>query len=110
MIAVSIVLRIQPEKRSEFLGAIKYLILRMRWLPGCLGCRLVTECDASDTYSLLAEWNDRPALDRFLDSRELDVLQGMRLLLRDDPQATIDDIVTRARVPFITRAQRTEQA
>jgi quinol monooxygenase YgiN len=101
MIGVSIVLRIQPDKRLEFLSAIKSLITRMRWLPGCLGCRLVIECDASETFSLLAEWNDRVAFDRFMESRELVILQGMRLLLRDDPHAVIDDIITRAHLSFV---------
>lgn len=107
MIAVSIVLRIQPEKRLEFLSAIKSLMTRIRWLPGCLGCRLVVECDAVETFSLLAEWNDRSAFNRFLDSGELVILQGMRLLLRDDPHAVIDDVITRARMPFVKARRET---
>lgn len=100
MIVVSVILRIQTDKRLEFLSAIRYLMPRVRWQPGCLGCRLVAECDVTDTFSLVAEWNDRDALDRFLRSRELDILQGMRLLLRDDPHAVVDDVITRAHVPF----------
>jgi quinol monooxygenase YgiN len=96
MLVVSVMLRIQPEKRSEFLGAIDSLLLRMRWLPGCLGCRLVGEHDAVDTWSIVCEWDDRRTFDRFLRSRELDILQGMRMLLRDDPRVTVDDVVTRA--------------
>jgi quinol monooxygenase YgiN len=96
MLVVSVLLRIRAEKRSEFLGAIDSLLPRMRWLPGCLGCRLVAEYDAVDTWSIVCEWDGRHTFDRFLRSRELDILQGMRMLLRDDPRVTVDDVVTRA--------------
>jgi quinol monooxygenase YgiN len=96
MLVVSVMLRIQPEKRGEVLSAMNSLLPRMQWLPGCLGCRLVTEYDSADTWSLVSEWDDRQTFDRFLRSRELDILQGMRILLRDDPHVTVDDVVTRA--------------
>jgi quinol monooxygenase YgiN len=96
MLVVSVLLRIQPEKRAEFLSAMQSLLPRVQWLPGCLGCRLVAEYDSADTCLLVSEWDDRPTFDRFMHSRELDILQGMRMLLRDDPRVTVDDVVTRA--------------
>ena len=96
MLVVSVMLRIRSEKRSEFLGAIDSLLPRMRWLLGCLGCRLVAEYDAQDTWSIVCEWDDRLTFDRFMRSRELDILHGMRMLLRDDARVTVDDVVTRA--------------
>lgn len=98
MIALSITLRTQQATQIEFLSTMKGLVIQLRRSPGCVGCRLVSESETADAYTLIVEWDDRGAFEWFLQSRELMILQGMRLLLRDDPVATVDDVLTRTRV------------
>lgn len=49
---------------------------------------------------MLTEWSTREAFDAFLASREFMVLQGMRMLLRKDPETVLDEVVGRAIVPL----------
>ena len=104
--ALGLVALVMGARTSEAqdVGALARLVLEQRQQLDAQGPLIddpVVECDASETFSLLAEWNARHAFDRFLESGELVILQGMRLLLRDDPHAVIDEIVTRARLPFV---------
>jgi hypothetical protein len=63
--------------------------------------------DAGDTQllTLVSEWDSREALDSFLASREFLILQGMRMVLRDDPQVILDEILLRSRVPLGSKAR-----
>jgi hypothetical protein len=55
--------------------------------------------------SLVSEWDSREALDGFLSSREFLILQGMRLVLRDDPQVILDEILLRSRMSLGARSR-----
>jgi len=55
--------------------------------------------------TLVSEWDSREALDSFLASREFLILQGMRMVLRDDPQVILDEILLRSRVPLGSKAR-----
>jgi hypothetical protein len=54
--------------------------------------------DAGDgqLLTLVSEWDSREALDGFLSSREFMILQGMRIVLRDDPQVVLNEILLRS--------------
>jgi hypothetical protein len=73
---------------------------RTRWLPGCLGSRLVAATDDSRALTLVHEWSDRRALERFLDSGEYRVLRGMRFLMDAEPRLAVDEVIVRARIPL----------
>ena len=91
-------LRVKDDKRSEALSAIDGFIRRMRMWPGCLTCRLMTDAGDTQLLTLISEWDSREALDGFLASREFLILQGMRMVLRDDPQVILDEILLRSRM------------
>jgi hypothetical protein len=63
--------------------------------------------DASDTQLLafVSEWGSRAALDGFLASREFLILQGMRLVLHDDPQVILAEILFRSRMSLGTKSR-----
>jgi quinol monooxygenase YgiN len=93
-------LRVREDKRGEALSAIDGFIRRMHAWPGCLKCRLLTDAGDGEALTLVSEWDSREALDTFLASREFLILQGMRMVLRDDPQIVLDEILIRSRISF----------
>jgi quinol monooxygenase YgiN len=98
-------LRVREDKRSEALSAIDGFIRRMHAWPGCLTCRLMSDAGDTQLLTLVSEWDSREALDSFLASREFLILQGMRMVLRDDPQVILDEILLRSRVPLGSKAR-----
>ena len=91
-------LRVRDDKRSEALSAIDGFIRRMRAWPGCLTCRLLADASDGEMLTLVSEWDSREGLDGFISSREFLILQGMRMVLRDDPQVILDEILLRSRM------------
>jgi quinol monooxygenase YgiN len=91
-------LRVRDDKRSEALSAIDGFIRRMRCWPGCLTCRLLADASDGEMLTLVSEWDSREGLDGFIASREFLILQGMRMVLRDDPQVILDEILLRSRM------------
>jgi quinol monooxygenase YgiN len=91
-------LRVKDDKRSEAISAIDGFIRRMHSWPGCLTCRLMTDVRDSQLLTLVSEWDSRDAVDGFISSREFLILQGMRVVLRDDPQVVLDEILLRSRM------------
>ena len=98
-------LRVKENKRTEALSAIDGFIRRMHTCPGCLTCRLLTDALDSQLLTLVSEWDSREALDGFLSSREFLILQGMRIVLRDDPQVILDEILLRSRMSLGARSR-----
>jgi quinol monooxygenase YgiN len=98
-------MRVKDDKRLEALSAIDGFIRRLHSCPGCLTCRLMADAGDSQLLTLVSEWDSREALDGFLSSREFLILQGMRMVLRDDPQVILDEILLRSRMP-LGRASR----
>ena len=98
-------LRVKDDKRSEALSAIDGFIRRMHAWPGCLTCRLMTDAGDSQLLTLVSEWDSREALDGFISSREFTILQGMRMVLRDDPQVILDEILLRSRMSLGARSR-----
>jgi quinol monooxygenase YgiN len=96
-------LRVRDDKRSEALSAIDGFIRRMRSWPGCLTCRLLADASDGEMLTLVSEWDSREGLDGFIASREFLILQGMRMVLRDDPQVILDEILLRSRMSLGTK-------
>ena len=59
----------------------------------------------SQLLTLVSEWDSREALDGFISSREFLILQGMRMVLRDDPQVILDEILLRSRMSLGARSR-----
>ncbi len=92
MVRVSLRIRMRPHKRDEALNAIDALAERMRHAPGCSRCALLTEVEDHNSVALESEWTDMKSAEAFFDSRELQILRGIRILLRDEPLIVLDDV------------------
>lgn len=100
MYVASVILSLRHNTRTEVLSAVDQLMRHLRSTPGSLGCRLLAEANDADALVLVSEWATRDALETFLTSREFTVLQGMRILLRKDPETVLDEVVGRATMPL----------
>ena len=98
MQVASVTLRVHQKKRVEALSAIDELMRQMRASPGCLSCRLLVDSVDGTDLRLISEWDERRDVEAFLASRNFLILTGMRILLREDPQAVLDEITARTRV------------
>jgi quinol monooxygenase YgiN len=100
VLVTSFACHVKSEKESELRASLANLMDRTRWLPGCLGCRLVAASDDPRSFTLIHEWSDHQALDGFLESAEYRVLRGMRFLMDEEPRLAVDEVVVRARIPL----------
>jgi quinol monooxygenase YgiN len=98
MQVASVTLRVLQRKRVEALSAIDELMRHMRTSPGCLSCRLLVDAVDGTELMLISEWDDRRDVDAFLGSHNFLILTGMRILLREDPHAVLDDVSVRTRL------------
>lgn len=99
MLIVTLTFDVRPDKRTEFLGAATRVVQLVRWSTGCLGCRLVTDCENDNLITFISEWDRRSYLDLFLASPEFQVLEGTRFLLQQGPTLAIDEVISRGRQP-----------
>jgi quinol monooxygenase YgiN len=103
VLIASLSFEVRPETRTEFVSAVNHMMQTLRWSDGCLGCRFVSDCENENLFSLISEWDNRTFLDRHLGSTEFKILEGTRFLLRDGPRLSIDEVVSRGRLPGTAR-------
>lgn len=101
MLLASIGFRVQPHKLGEALSAVDETVRRMRTAPGCARTRLLSDTEDPNTFTVLSEWQTAASADSFFASREFQIFRGIRMLLRDEPVITIDDV--RSRVTRLLR-------
>jgi quinol monooxygenase YgiN len=106
VLVAQFLLTVKSDKRGEFMSALAGLIDRTLRLPGCIGCKLTADCRDSDGYFLISEWNGREEFQRFLSSRELQVLCGMRGLMNAEPRAIVDEVTKRTESRLSLRGSR----
>jgi quinol monooxygenase YgiN len=104
VLIVALSFDVRPEHQREFVSAVTHVACAIRWAPGCLGCRLVADCESPTLFTLYSEWDGRPFLNRHLASPEFQVLTGTKFLLRSGPTLTIDEVVSYGRHPGPVRS------
>jgi quinol monooxygenase YgiN len=92
MLIASLSFRVQPHKRSEVLSAVDSLVQSMRGARGCARSRILADTEDPNAFVIASEWNDSAAAEAFFASREFQIFRGIRILLRDDPLITFDDV------------------
>ena len=95
MLIASLRFDVLPAKRQEFLSAVVDIVQTVRSSHGCLGCRLVSDCENENVFLLVSEWEQNLWLDRHLGSPEFKILRGTRILLREGPLLSVDEVLTR---------------
>ena len=78
MLIASLSFDVRPDKRGEFVSAVNGIVQSLRWSQGCRACRLVTDCENPNQFTLLSEWDNETFLERYFASTEFQVLEGTR--------------------------------
>ena len=99
MLIASLICEVHPEKQREFVSAATRLLDRLRRQRGCLGCRLMFDCENPNVVALISEWDQPDFLEEYLESGEFHILEGARFLLRDGPRLSVDEVISRGRFP-----------
>jgi quinol monooxygenase YgiN len=105
MLIASLMFDVRPDKRAEFVSAVGDILDTLRSSRGCLGCRLVSDCENENVFVMTSEWNDGTSLEQHLASSEFQILEGTRILLRDGPSLSVDEVLSRRRAPRPRRRQ-----
>ncbi len=95
VVTASLRFRVQPHSLAEAMSAVDAIADRMRRAPGCMCSHLLGDVDDPNTFTLVSEWADAEAAETFLQSSEFRLFRGIRVLLRDEPVVTLDDVRTR---------------
>lgn len=95
VVTASLLFRVQPQNQGEVLSIVNTIAERMRRAPGCCHNRLLSDLDDPNAFVLMSEWPDMASAEAFLLSREVQVVRGIRVLLRSEPVVVLDQISNR---------------
>jgi quinol monooxygenase YgiN len=76
MITMMVVVKVRPEKREEFLQAMRSLNSAREKQEGLRKCTLYQEIDDHTGFSLMHEWETQEELERYLGAEKFRVLLG----------------------------------
>jgi quinol monooxygenase YgiN len=97
VLIASITFDVRPSKRAEFLSGVRQILEAVRWAPGCLGCRLLSDCEDLNAFVITSEWDSREFLEKHLASAEFHILEGTRYLLERGPRLSVDEVIPSGR-------------
>ena len=90
MSAMSIFLKISPNKRDEFLQTVRSLNLELRQEKGFKLSRLFQDMEDPRAFFLLEEWTTKTDMDRHLRSNRFGVLRGVLRVLSEQSEIHYD--------------------
>lgn len=108
MIVFSLSVVVPSTRRADFLKSIGALLEPTRVAPGCIGCRLFTDCEDPYGFMLVEEWASQVALDRHLTSSAYKTLVAAIELSTRPPAIRFDSIAERAGIEVIAAARGTQ--
>lgn len=89
MILATMKMKVDPEKRSEFLQIVQRMLGLTQYRTGCSAARLYRDSDDPDSHLLLEEWETRSDLVRHLRSTGFGMLLKAMELLSEPPAIAI---------------------
>lgn len=108
MIVFSVRVCVAAAQRAAFLASVAALLEPTRVVPGCDCCRLYTDCEDPNAFTLLEEWATQEALDRHLTSSDFKTLVAAIELSALPPTVHVDSVVQRAGIEIIEAARRAQ--
>jgi len=108
MVVFSLSVVVPPTRRADFLKSIGGLLEPTRVAPGCIGCRLYTDCEDPYGFMLLEEWTSQAELDRHLTSSAYKLLVAAIELSTRPPGIQFDSVAERAGIEVIAAARRAQ--
>ena len=106
MIALTITMKVLPEKRKELLQTIRALLKLMRTESGCVGYRFYQDTEDDNKFSLVSEWETHADVDRHLLSDRFGVLLGTSSLLSEPSQIIFYSVLSTTPMKALRTARR----
>ena len=106
MIIFSLSVVVPKSRRGDLLHTVGALLGPTRVVPGCTGCRLYTDYENLNAFTLVEEWTSRAALDRHLASDAYKTLVGAIELSAEPPRVQFDTVAERAGLEVFAAARR----
>ena len=109
MIVFSLSVVIPEPLHSGFRSSIATLIEPTRVAPGCTACRLLTDCDNANAFTLIEEWVSQSELDRHLASDACKTLISVIEMSSEPPMIRFDSVVQSAGLEVIESARHVDR-
>jgi quinol monooxygenase YgiN len=108
MIVFSLSVLVPQSRHTDFLKSVGALLEPTRVVPGCIGCRLYTDFEDPDAFTLVEEWASQAALDQHLTSNAYKTLVAAIELSTQPPTIRFDNVAQRAGIEVIEAARRAQ--
>ena len=83
MLFYQIKIVIKKYKTDEFVQSMRSFSRKIRKEKGCLGGSLYRDSDKENTFSVIAKWRTRPAMEKHFKTQNFEVLIGAARVLGD---------------------------
>jgi quinol monooxygenase YgiN len=84
---------IKPYKTDEFVESMRSFARKIRKEKGCLGYSVYRDSEKENTYSLVGEWQTRPAMQKHFKTQNFELVIGAARVLGDTFEMNIAEIL-----------------
>jgi quinol monooxygenase YgiN len=84
---------IKQYKMDEFVKSMRSFSRKIRKEKGCLAYSVYRDSEKENTYSVVGEWNTRPAMEKHLKTQNFEVLIGAARVLGDTFEMNIAEVL-----------------
>ena len=84
---------VKEYKTDEFIGCIRALLPEFRKEKGCLAYSLWRDIEKENTYSVVAEWKTRKAMEKHFQTHDFEVLIGAARVLGETFEMNIAEVL-----------------
>ena len=91
MLFYQIKIEIKKYKTDEFVKSMRSFARKIRKEKGCLGCSLYRDSDKENTFSVIAKWRTRPAMEKHFKTQNFEVLIGAARVLGETFEMNISE-------------------
>jgi quinol monooxygenase YgiN len=84
---------IKPYKTDEFIKSMRLFARRIRKEKGCLGYSVYRDFEKENTYSVVGEWQTRPAMEKHFKTQNFEVLIGAARVLGETFEMNIAEVL-----------------
>ena len=92
MISFTLRIKVQADRRTDFLDTARMIIEPMLVLPGCESCRVSQDLNDMDIAILVEEWQSREDFEKHIRSDEFRVVLSLMELSSEKPEIKIATI------------------
>jgi quinol monooxygenase YgiN len=83
---------VKKYKADEFIGCMRALLSEFRKEKECLSYSLCRDIEKEDTYSVVAEWQTRKAMEKHFQTLDFEVFIGAARVLGDAFEMSISEV------------------